>query len=76
MVVAVGADVRGDKAMEGEKPKKAFDCVEMKRKGQEALRQRLAGLTPEQIDAYWARRDEEFRQSIERAREKLRKKLA
>ncbi len=73
VVGEVGAGVRGDEALEGEKPKKAFDCGEMKRKGQEALRQRLAGLTPEQVTEFWARRNEEFRQTIEQAKEKRRK---
>lgn len=34
--------------------KKGFDCIQMKRAGQEALRKRLEGLTEEQILAYWA----------------------
>ncbi|MFM9958443.1 MAG: hypothetical protein ACKVZJ_10225 [Phycisphaerales bacterium] len=42
---------------------KDFDCVEMKRKGQETLRRRLAGMTREQQLAYWTRRNEELRES-------------
>ena len=38
---------------------KTFDCVEMKRRA-ELVRQRLAGMTPEQQIAYWRRRSEEF----------------
>ena len=39
---------------------KTFDCVEMKRRGAELVRQRLAGMTPQQQIAYWQRRSEEF----------------
>lgn len=48
--------------------KKDFDCVEMKRKGQEALRKRLAGLTPEQIRAYWEEQDQQLRDHQQRLR--------
>lgn len=41
--------------------KKTFDCVEMKRKGAEAVRKRLEGLTPEQELAYWRERTEALR---------------
>jgi hypothetical protein len=39
---------------------KAFDCVEMKRRGAEAVRQRTAGMTPKQEIEYWRKRGEEF----------------
>jgi len=47
---------------------KAFDCVEMKRRGAESLRQRLAGMTIEQEIEYWRRRSEEFQREQERLR--------
>jgi hypothetical protein len=40
---------------------KDFDCVEMKRKGQESLRRKLAGKTPSQVLQYWAKRTQELR---------------
>jgi hypothetical protein len=47
---------------------KAFDCVEMKRRGAEIVRQRLAGMTLEQEIEYWRQRSEEFRKEQERLR--------
>lgn len=35
---------------------KQFDAVEMKRQGQEAVRERLKGMTREQQIAYWQQR--------------------
>jgi hypothetical protein len=37
-----------------------FDCVEMKHKAQERIRQELAGATREGELAYWRRIEEEF----------------
>jgi len=49
---------------------KTFDCVEMKRRGAELLRQRLAGMTLEQEIEYWRQRSEEFQKEQERLRAK------
>ena len=38
-----------------ERKKKAFDCVEMKRKGAEAILRATAGMSREEELAYWAR---------------------
>jgi len=51
---------------------KTFDCVEMKRKGAEKVRQETAGMTPEQELAYWQRGTEELR-SLQRSRRKTRR---
>jgi hypothetical protein len=48
---------------------KDFDAVEMKRRGQELLRQKLAGMTREQRLAYWAQRNAELEARIRQARE-------
>lgn len=53
--------------------KKTFDCVEMKRKGQELLRQRLAGMTPEQQAAFWAEESRTLRDFQEKARGAVKK---
>lgn len=47
---------------------KAFDCVEMKRRGAESLRQRLTGMTLEQEIEYWRQRSEDFQRDQERLR--------
>jgi hypothetical protein len=49
--------------------KKKFDCVEMKRRAQEVIRARLAGMTREQQLAYWQARDAELAQLQRRLRE-------
>ena len=41
--------------------KKDFDCVEMKRIGQEALRKRLEGMSEDQILAFWAEQTQKLR---------------
>jgi hypothetical protein len=46
--------------MTGTAAKKHFDCVEMKRRAQEVIRARLAGLSREQQLAYWRQRDAEL----------------
>ena len=40
---------------------KTFDCVEMKRRGAELVRQKLQGMTDQEQLAYWQRRAEEMR---------------
>ena len=47
---------------------KKFDCVEMKRRGAEQVRLRLAGMTLEQEIEYWRQRSGQFRQDQERLR--------
>jgi hypothetical protein len=47
---------------------KTFDCVEMKRRGAELVRQRLAGMTIEQEIEYWFQRSEQFERDQERLR--------
>ena len=47
---------------------KTFDCVEMKRRGAELVRQRLAGMTLEQEIEYWRQRSEQFQRDQERLR--------
>lgn len=39
---------------------KSFDCVEMKRRGAEKIREKLQGMTREEELAYWARGTEEL----------------
>lgn len=56
--------------------KKDFDCVEMKQKGQEMLRVRLAGMSAEERAVYWSKRNRELQQRIEQAREQSRKRSA
>jgi hypothetical protein len=45
---------------------KKFDCVEMKRRGAELLRQRLAGMTLEEEIEYWRKQSEEFQRAQNR----------
>ena len=40
---------------------KTFDCVEMKRQGAEALREKLEGMTPEDELEFWRQRTEGLR---------------
>ncbi len=47
---------------------KKFDCVQMKRRGAELVRQRLAGMTLEQEVEYWRERSEQFERDQERLR--------
>ena len=51
-----------------ERPEQTFDCVEMKRRGAEAVQQELEGLTPEERLAYWQRRTEALRRHRQTAR--------
>jgi len=50
--------------------KKAFDCVEMKRRGAAALRKKLAGLSSEQELAFWKAEDAKLRERQARLRRK------
>ena len=48
---------------------KSFDCVEMKRKGAEAVYQRVATLSVEQQLEYWRKGSETLRQQMKPATE-------
>ncbi len=45
---------------------KKFDCIEMKQRGAELMRQKLAGMSLEQEIEYWHRRSEQFQRDQER----------
>ena len=47
---------------------KAFDGVEMKRRGAELVRQRLAGMTFEEVVEYWRQQSEPFQRKQGRPR--------
>lgn len=48
---------------------KRFDCVEMKRRGAELVRKRLAGMTLQEEIEYWRKRSEQFQRNQERLRD-------
>ena len=48
--------------------KKDFDCVEMKRKGQEALRKLLEGKSEAEVLAFWAEQTRLLREEQTKAR--------
>jgi hypothetical protein len=48
--------------------KKTFDCVEMKRKGSQAVYEALKGKTRDEQVAYWRERNEETRKWLEERR--------
>ena len=41
---------------------KSFDCVEMKRRGAERLRERLEGRSPDEQHQFWHRQTEALRE--------------
>ncbi len=49
-----------------------IDCIEMKRQGQEAVSERLRGMTKEQQLAYWERRYQEMATKQQEAKQKRR----
>ena len=51
---------------------KTFDCVEMKHKGAEKVREQIGGMAPEQELAFWQERSRILRQRQESVREKQR----
>lgn len=55
--------------------KKDFDCVDMKRKGAERVREKTKGMTREQEVSYWADRTRALEQRV-RARQADEKKSA
>ena len=48
--------------------KKAFDCVEMKRRGARIIREKLAGMTLQQQLAFWEEGSKELRKRQQAAR--------
>ena len=46
--------------------KKAFDCVEMKRRGAERIYAETKDMTHEEKLAYWQQRNKEFHEEIDR----------
>jgi hypothetical protein len=46
--------------------KKPFDCVEMKRRGAEKVRQQTQNMTPEQELEFWQKRTEALRSRQEK----------
>ncbi len=46
---------------------KSFDCVEMKRKGAEAIYQKVSSLSMEQQIEYWRKGSASLRQQMKRA---------
>jgi hypothetical protein len=48
---------------------KTFDCVEMKRAAQEALRRETDGLNQAELQAFWSQKNREFAQELREAHE-------
>jgi len=46
--------------------KKAFDCVEMKRRGADKVREQIQNMTPEQELEFWQRKTEALRRRQEK----------
>jgi hypothetical protein len=40
--------------------KKEFDCVDLLHLGAQALREKLKGMTPQEVEAYWKGRNRDF----------------
>ena len=55
--------------------KKPFDCVEMKRRAQAIVMNRLAKMTPDEQLSYWQRRNEELGASLEIARRERERRI-
>lgn len=49
---------------------KTFDCVEMKRRGAEALLERTGGLSLEEELAFWRERERETQETLAASQEK------
>jgi hypothetical protein len=49
---------------------KTFDCVEMKRRGAEALQEKLASLTQAEQLAWWQERTEQLRELKKQMRQR------
>jgi len=50
---------------------KTFDCVEMKTRGAEQVRQQIAGMSPLQELEFWRNQTEEIRRRQQDIRQKL-----
>lgn len=55
---------------------KKFDCVEMKRRGAEAILEETKGMSDEEKLAYWARSTAEARKEQRQLREALRREAS
>ncbi|MBU4271642.1 MAG: hypothetical protein KKE86_08295 [Planctomycetes bacterium] len=52
---------------------KTFDCIDMKRKAQEAIRARVRGMTREEEAAFFREGREEFEKQVQAAKQQRRK---
>ncbi len=50
---------------------KAFDCVEMKRRGAEQVRQQIAGMSPSEELDFWLKQTEDLSRRQQEMRQKL-----
>lgn len=50
---------------------KTFDCVQMKRRGAEQVRQQIAGMSPLQELEFWRNQTEQIRRRQQDIRQKL-----
>lgn len=57
-------------------PEKTFDCVEMKRRGAEAIHEVLQNMTFEEEVEYWRKRSVEFKQSRQDSEDRKTEKLS
>ena len=57
------------------KPKKTFDCVEMKRRGAERIRSKIQGMSCEEELTYWNRGTAELLEMQKTLRESIEKSL-
>ena len=48
------------KLLDGIEPIPGYDCLELKRLGQERIKEELTGLSPDEVRAYWRERHEEL----------------
>ena len=53
--------------------KKTFDCVEMKRRGAEHVRNQIGGMAPEQELEFWRRKTDELRNNQKQIRDSSKK---
>ena len=66
-----GASLQGESATMSRRPKKAFDCVEMKHVIQKRIRALVAGMTRKEEIAFFREGAEEFEKRIEQAKQDL-----
>ncbi len=56
--------------------KKTFDCVDMKRQGQERIQQETRGMTPQQLLDYWTKANNELLEHQRQAKERTQRRSA